>query len=420
MHYHIVGIGGIGVSALAQLLAHHGNTVTGSDAKETEVFPILKQAGIDAIFPQKAENIPADTECVIYSAAVPENNPERMEATKRGIPQFSYFEYLGKVSRDARTIAVTGTHGKTSTVALLSAGMVEAGADPSVVIGTRMPMFGGSNFRAGESNWLLVEACEYRGNFMAIEPEIVLLTNAELDHPDYYESLEHYLETFKKFVQKAKTIICHKGDENAEKILKGYEGKIVWVEKEVATSLDLFLPGEHNRSNGALCIALAQEIKLDEKSFREGMKAFRGAARRLEYLGIKNAVHIYDDYGHHPTEIRATIQSLREKYPQSTIGLVFEPHQFARTKVFFEDFLDCFDVADLVGMHPIYAARDTEEDKKAVSINDFIARNPNILRVDTQKAAEGFAEKLKDGDVLIFMGAGVIDSFAHTFMGANS
>jgi UDP-N-acetylmuramate--alanine ligase len=419
MHYHIVGIGGIGVSALAQLLVHQGHSVSGSDQKETKIFEALHTAGIKTMVPQCAANVPNNTDVLIFSAAVPQTNPEREEATRRDIAQVSYFEYLGKITHTKKTIAVTGTHGKTSTVALLSAGMIGANEQPTVVVGTRMKAFGNSNFLAGKNDWLVVEACEYKNNFGPLEPDIVVLTNAELDHPDYYKSLDQYLEHFAHFVRKAKTVICHADDENTEKILSNFEGEIIRVAAKAADGIKLALPGKHNRSNAALCLAVAQKLNFDENKFRKGMADFEGAARRLEYLGLKHGVHVYDDYGHHPTEIEATVQSLREKYPNSTIGLVFEPHQFARTKAFFNEFLECFKHADVVGMHPIFAARDTEVDKKAVSIDDFIEKKPSIAAVRTQADARQFSKQLKENDVLIFMGAGNIDAFAHEFMQAE-
>ena len=424
MKLYFVGIGGIGTSALAQLCVHRGDTVLGSNLGKTAIWPQLEQAGITLFEAHKSDQLPPDTDFLIYSEAVPEDNPERDKARELNIPEQSYFQYLGEVSKDYRTIAITGTHGKTTTSAMMAAGLIQAHFPATMIVGSKLKEFNGSNFYQspgsksaanGEPGLLLVEACEYRNNFQHLNPEVVVLTNLELDHVDYYRDEAHYIETFTNFCNKAKTVIYHADSPLIEQVLADFEGDKICVR----TSRDLSqqVPGQHNRDNAHLALAAAEEIVrtdhyLSLQAFTEGVQNYTGAWRRLEHLGNIQEIEIYDDYGHHPTEIKATLQALREKHPDSKIGLIFEPHQYSRTKEFFTEFTESFTHADFTALYPIYAARDTEADKKSISRKDF----NNVQLVDDLKSAQSFSEKLSPGDVLVFMGAGVIDQLAHQFV----
>ncbi len=417
MHIHFIGIGGIGISALAQFCHERGDQVSGSDLSETGILAKLKEQGIKVFVPQKTENIPEQCDLVVYSEAVSVDNPERVEAKNRGIREKSYFAYLGYVSRDFRTIAVCGTHGKTTTVGLLASGFQVAEFDATVFVGSKLREFESSNFHPGSNDWLLVEACEYRNNFQFLHPEIVILTNAELDHTDFYRDADHYRDTFADFCKDAKIVIYHEGDTDAEAVLKDFSGeKIVVKAGETQDFASLQISGAHNRANAALAFALAQYLELDLEKFKQGLESYRGAWRRQEFLGEINGVQVFDDYGHHPTEIRATLQAFRERFPDWKVGLIFEPHQFSRTRQFFSEFCEALSQADEVGIFPIYAARDTEKDKLAVSVQDLIDHISGAEKIETQKDAQNFVKNLEAGDVLLFMGAGVIDQFAKEFL----
>ena len=435
MNLYFSGIGGIGISALAQYCLTQGHTVTGSEISANPITEKLQSLGVVIHFEQKAENITnpeirntnpeSQIDLLIYTEAVPPTNPERQKADELGILQKSYFEYLGEVSKSKRTIAVAGTHGKTTTVGMISSGFLAADFDVTVFIGSTLPEFHNANFHAGTNEWLLVEACEYRNNFQFLEPEIVVLTNVEYDHPDAYESEEHYLQTMTDFCDKAKVVIHHP-DPISEKILQKFSGHRIPTPQHTTYDTPLSIPGQHNRENAALALTLAEYLQeslppsslFPLSSFQKGLSSFSGTGRRQEYLGIKNDLHIYDDYGHHPTEIRVTIQALREKYPKAQIGLIYEPHQYSRTRQFKDEFIEAFQSADFLGLYPIYEARDTEQDKASISRNDLLSPSQGELEgvIDTLQDVQNFCQKLAPGDVLIFMGAGKISQFAREFM----
>ena len=416
MNIHFIGIGGIGISALAQFCHKRGDTITGSEISETSILKNLRAQGIDIVIPQKLENIPKNCDLVIYTEAVSLDNPERREAKNRDIPVKSYFQYLGEISKDFNTIAVCGTHGKTTTVGLLSSGFQAAKFDATVFVGSKLREFKDSNFYRGTNDFLLLEACEYRNNFQFLRPEIVILTNAELDHTDYYLNQSHYRDIFTEFCSRAHTVIHHEDDLDAHMILQKFSGKRIAVPQNTPESITLEISGHHNRKNAALALTLSEELGLPAEDFKKGLKNYTGAWRRQEYLGEKNDIKIFDDYGHHPTEVAATLQAFREHFPGKRIGLIFEPHQFSRTKQFFDEFCEVLSQADETGIFPIYEARDSEEDKKSVSIKDLISNIPNSMPIKNHENINKFAKRLAPGDILIFMGAGDIDEFARKFM----
>ncbi len=440
MKIYFVGIGGIGISGLAQLCLSFGDEISGSNQGRTKMFDVLESKNIKVYDFHDEKFLEKDVDLLVYVQGVPENNPERKKAFDLKIPQKTYFEYLGELSHKFKTIAVAGTHGKTTTTGLIASGLIRSGIKFTALVGSTLKEFGDNNFYESDSNFeegslLLVEACEYRNNFEFLAPETVILTNVELDHIDFYKSESHYFETFESFCEKSKKVIFHDFDKNSEKVLKNFSGEKIKVHFENYNFEKLSLSGIHNRQNAGLALALGENIfkniknlsggNLDDflEKYNKGILEFGGAGRRQEFLGEviieDKKINVFDDYGHHPTEIEVTLQSFREKFPTQNIGLIFEPHQYSRTKEFFEDFLKSFESADFMGIFPIYEARDTEEDKKAISRKDFVAKNKNISLIDSQKDILSFVENLKSGDVLLFMGAGNISAFAHEFMKNN-
>lgn len=417
MKIHFVGIGGIGISGVAQFCKERGDIVSGSDITESEIFPALAKAGIEVSIPQKAENVPDDCDLVVYTEAVDENNPERVFAKEKGLREMSYFRFLGELSSEFQTIAVTGTHGKTTTVAMIAAGMKAASFDPIFFVGSTLSEFNGSNFHLGSNDWMICEACEYRNNFQYLKPEIVVLTNVEWDHPDSYPTEESYFEAFRSFVADAKLVIYHRGDEGAERALENFKGAKLSIPSQSPNSWEhiLQIKGQHNYDNATLALALAHKLELNLEQFKKGLGMFTGAGRRQEFLATVNGIHIYDDYGHHPTEIKVTLQGLREKYPEAKIGLIYEPHQFSRTKQFFPEFVEALRFADFCALFPIYEARDSEEDKK-FRVENFLTEEPSFVFVQTKEEALRFQKNLLEGDILLFMGAGKISSFARDFL----
>lgn len=460
MKLHFIGIGGIGISGLAQLCVSRGDVISGSNLGKTNVWPILES--LESPPPQREgvrggrqienhnpppsppyeggnflfdfhdeKHVPEDCDAVIYSEAIIFSGIKNVElewAKKNNIPTYSYFEYLGKISEEYRTIAVAGTHGKTTTTGLIASGLIEAGFDFTALVGSTLREFGGSNFKPpqsplsgeGKKEWLLVEACEYRENFQFLNPEVVILTNIEFDHADHFRDEGHYFGAFEDLISKAQTVIFHAEDGRAHRVLKNFIGEKVSVSE--VPDLSLQIPGEHNRQNAALGLGLVQILNEGSESentekFIKGMEQFSGAGRRQEFLGVKESVQIFDDYGHHPTEIRATIAAFREKFPGGKIALIFEPHQYSRTKMFFDAFVESLKLSNHTAIFPIYAARDTEEDKKNMS-HEILAQAVGAETVETVRDVKDFLKRHQP-DVLLFMGAGKISEFAREFMKAK-
>ncbi len=422
MHIHFIGIGGIGISGLAQYCLQTGNTISGSDISTSDLIDQLKKINIKINIPHDSSNIPLNCDLVIYTEAIAIDNPEKILAEKRNIPIMSYFQYLGQISKKYKTIAVIGTHGKTTTVGLLSAGFLNCGFDLTIFVGSKLAELNYNNFQLGTNTYLLVEACEYRNSFQWLHPEIVILTHGELDHIDYYHNQKHYTETLTNFCQNANTLIYHKDDYNSQQVAINFRGKKYAIPNSNPENYDLSklnIFGKHNQQNARLAFQCAKVLDLDQLEFFKGISKYKGAWRRQEFLGTKYGLEVFNDYGHHPTEIRVTIDSFREKFPHSKIGLIFEPHQYSRTKYFFEQFCISLKEADYVGLFPIYSARDTKKDKQSVNIKDFIDKYPKWLFIKNLNDAYVFSDLLKQGDILLFMGAGEIDDLARKFIIEN-
>ena len=408
---YFIGIGGIGMSALAQLLAHEGVAVSGSDRDASPVTAMLEKQGVAVAIPQHAENVPADADTVIYSDAVPATHPERVRAAELGIPQFSYFQMLGKVSEGKRTVAVAGTHGKTTTTGMLSKILIDAGASPTAIVGSLMKDFG-SNYAAGESDLLAVEACEYRDHLLELSPEVLVINNLEWDHTDFFPSLEVLQETFRKAIRRVPahgTIVTNPKDQNIAPLLEGALARVVDYTKEPAYKLAL--PGDFNQQNARAAAAAARIIlaDLDETTLSKSLESFQGTWRRFEYKGkTSNGADIFDDYAHHPTAVRETLKALRER-TNGKVFVAFHPHLYSRTRDLFEDFAAAFGGADKTFIAPIYAARETDDG--TVSSEKLAARirehGVDAVAADFDGIGRAFAEA-GPGDVVMTMGAGDI------------
>jgi UDP-N-acetylmuramate--alanine ligase len=370
---HFIGIGGIGMSALARLFKSRGLEVSGSDMSRSEITDTLEKEGIKIFLSQTAENISDDIECVIYTIAVKEDNLEFAEVKKRALlqekslPIFTYAEMLGKVSSGYYTIAISGTHGKTTTTAMTTKIFQDLNLKPSAIVGSLLSE-SKSNFVAGESNYFIVEACEYGRSFHNLSPKILVITNLEEDHLDYYADLAEIQGAFKEMVQKVPAdgfIICDPEDKNLKNVIDEAVGQIVNYKKYVKELPHLFVPGGHNRQNAAAALAvisvinnLEKEINLD--TAKESLKSFKGTWRRLEFKGETiNGALVYDDYAHHPSEIKSSLLALKEKYADKKILVIFQPHLYSRTKSFLNGFADVLrQFSDRVLVLPIYAARE--------------------------------------------------------------
>jgi UDP-N-acetylmuramate--alanine ligase len=431
MKIHFVGISGIGISALAKYYLYSGSLVSGSDlAYPNDVFSKKEIKKIKFYLGHKESNLKDDVDLVIYSLAVSKENPELKKANKLKIPIKSYPEALGDLTKKYFTIAISGTHGKSTTTAMISQILVKAGFDPLVFIGSKVSGFGKngdpSNFRYGKSNFLVIEADEYKEGFLNHHPNIIVITNIEEDHLDYYKNYTNILKAFKKFILNLKekegfkkTLIVNKKDKGIQKIIKSkkwlYDNNISFMfynTKKENLNIKLKVPGEHNKENALAAIKVAEVLNIDKKICLKALKEFSGIWRRLEFKGFLNGAKIYDDYGHHPTEIKATLKASRELLEKNKkLYLVFQPHQYDRTYRLFNKFLKAFDDADFAIILDIYDVKGREnknikEKISSLKLVQKINRKNVIYLPDFNSCIEFLREKLKKGDICVIMGAG--------------
>lgn len=421
------GIGGIGLSAYAALQHAAGVVVRGSDKSDSALVQDLRGQGIEVFLNQDGTHVTADVDLFVYSEAVPPDAPERKKAVELGIEQQSYFHALGVLSEPYDVIAICGTHGKSSTTAMAAKVFVDAGLDPTVVVGTKSPDLGGRNWRKGKSNLFIVEACEYRRSFHFLSPDTVALTTVDGDHFDAYGSLEEYRAAFVEFLGRlpeGRPIVFHGSDAACGAVVQasGHPG----VDVDASALPELGVAGEHMRQNARLVLGLAAQYGIAEDVARESLKGFSGTWRRMETKGTRaDGVTVIDDYAHHPAEIRASLQGIREAHPGRRIVCVFQPHTHDRTLKLYKDFLPVFKDANIVVMPNIYAAR-SESDGGQVDFAAFIAdvaKGSGIEVVDgggLPGTLEWLRKALKPGDVVITMGAGDVASLAPKIVGMSA
>ncbi len=453
---HMIGIKGAGMTALANLLSQQGVNITGSDIGE--VFftdDILKELNIKYVECFSPSNIPVSAEAIIYSTAYsPEKNDELAAAFEKDIPVLSYPEALGMLTREKLTLAVCGTHGKTTTSALLAETLKLCGADPSAIVGSRIASWGG-NALSGNGQHLVLEADEYQNKLAAYTPFAVILTSVDWDHPDFFPDQESYSRVFCEFVARipqhgvlvycgdsadvaaiAQAAVCRKisygslpgaefliYDYAPEKM--GFVGEADAIRQSFAVrrsgkELGVFrlkLAGMHNAQNAAAVLALCDFLKQDIERVREAFKEFSGTERRFEYIGERYGALVYDDYAHHPEEIRATLQAFRELYPERRLRVIFHPHTFTRTKALLTDFAQSFDAADEVMILPIYGSAREEQggvssEELVTLINRFFPGKAEYAPSATELASR-LEETIGHQDVIITLGAGNVWEIAH-------
>lgn len=408
----MIGIGGIGMSALAQLYAHEGHEVSGSDRDESPTTELLKSKGIRVYVGHKEANVPEDAGLVVYSDAVWDDNVERIRAKELGKKEVSYFDALGEVSKDKYTIAVSGTHGKTTTTALLTKILRDTGHKPTAIIGSLVTEFG-SNFVAGEGDLFIVEACEYKDHVLKLEPKMLVITNLEWDHTDWFETVGELQDTFREAVDRVLdegVIVANPNDPVTAPVLFNSRVPVVDFTKEEVPELQLI--GEFNKMNAraARAAARAYAPHTPVADIDKASSSFSGTWRRFEKKGVtQGGALVYDDYAHHPTAIRATISAAREAFPSKKITVVFHPHLYTRTRDLFHEFATELAKADSVIMVPIYPAR--EEPIPGIT-SDALAlliaeKNPNVVSLHTFDEVEVELRKnTSEEDLIITMGAG--------------
>ncbi|MBM3257948.1 MAG: UDP-N-acetylmuramate--L-alanine ligase [Candidatus Nealsonbacteria bacterium] len=425
---HFIGIGGIGVSALAQYYLSFGHKVSGSDLNSSEITKTLEKQGVKTfIGKHKDSNIKKQSlvNLVIYSPAVKPDNPELKKAKKLKIKCQSYPQALGELTKQYFTIAITGTHGKSTTTSMIGLILVKAGLDPTIIVGTKVKEFGNSNYRNGKGKYLVIEACEHEESFLEYWPDIAVITNIEADHLDYYKNFKNVVKGFRKFlhhIDENGYLAANKDDKNLAKLKYSdlpFKTKHYSLKQAEAEKLRKILkvPGQHNVSNALASLTVARILGISDRISFQALSEYKGCWRRFEIK--KTAINgkcltIVSDYGHHPTEIRATLKAAREKFLKSRIWCVFQPHQYQRTYYLSKDFVRVFRSSpiDKIIITDIFdvAGREEKSIKKRVSSEKLAetAKRGNVVYVPKEKLLGFVRANVKDIDVLVVMGAGDI------------
>lgn len=427
-HIHFIGIGGIGVSALARLYRARGFVVSGSDVARSEVTDALRREDMRVhIGRQTGKHIPSATEAIVYSAAVRPDNPELREARRRGCATKTYAQALGELGQEFKTIAIAGAHGKSTVTALAALILIRGKRDPTVIVGTVIREFGGKNFRRGRSRWLVIEADEYRASFLNYAPHIAVVTNIDREHLDFYKSIAKIEGAFLDFLTRIRpggTAILNRDDPRLRRIgahLARARGdvNIVWysLRDPAARKVKsvIRIPGRHNVSNALAARAVGRLLGVPDQKILSAIGAYRGAWRRFQYLGRVNEAVLIADYAHHPTEIRATLEATRERFPRGRIWCVFQPHHYERIQALFQEFIRAFDACDALILLDIYEVAGRERSRKSDAVSSAALASavnrrgaPALYLPDPRRLKPFLRQALGRGDVLLMMGAGDI------------
>jgi len=453
---HFVGIGGIGMSGLARYFLAHKWRVSGSDASISVMTQELIKDGVEVKIGHNKGNIPASTCLVVYNRAIPFSNPELVAAekaarTNKNIVIMPYAKVLGRITEGYQTIAITGSHGKSTTTALAGLMLMQAGLDPTILIGTKPVDLGGKNIRMGNGPYLVLEADDFGGAFMEYSPSIAIVTNIDREHLDFYgnfSGLKRAFLTFLKNTRPGGTLILNRDDAtlyslkaSVARIAKKGQLKVVWFSTQgVSASANvrkikkvITIPGAHNISNAMAIVQLGKALKIPEEKILGALGSYKGAWRRMELKGKlqmpKTTSHaalrvpIYDDYAHHPTEIKATLAAFREKFPRSPLFCIFQPHQAKRLNLLFKDFVGAFDGADIVFILPLYKVLGRDEkfphdsaalvrvmQKRSPGKLIFYLEHPKNIRQAVEAILQNMRpqKRFSQSPVLVMMGAGDI------------
>lgn len=426
MHIHFIGIGGIGTSALAKYHLAQGHTVSGSDLASSEITEELQRQGVNiSIGKHTKRNVPEETRRVVATASVKKTNGEYREAARRGFLVQDYPEALGELTKQYKTITVSGAHGKSTTTALTALVLEEGYCDPTVIIGTKLKEFGDSNFRRGHGRYLVLEADEWNKSFLRYSPYIAAITNIDAEHLDTYKTVEGVERTFAEYLERVSPegkIVANRNDPRTERVAKKFGKRVVWyslIQKEARVIRGLLkIPGEHNVLNALAALTIGRILGIHEPLILQALSRYRGAWRRFEWKGMVRGAYLYSDYGHHPREIQATLAAARAKFPYRRVWCVYQPHQYQRLSYLWNDFISAFDLADRVCLLPVYdvAGRETKRAKAAVNSaklsDELRMRGKHVSYTDSfDSAREIIHDEVRPGDVVLMMGAGNIYSF---------
>ena len=442
---HFIGIGGISMSGLAKILLTNHFSVTGSDSSYSPIIEDLIRCGAHIMISQKSSNINENIDLVVYTAAIHEDNPEYIAAKKLGIPMMTRAEFLGRLMTNYKTpIAVSGTHGKTTTTSMISQVLINTNLDPTISVGGILKIIDG-NIKVGNSDIFVTEACEYTNSFLQFKPKIGIILNIEEDHLDFFKDIDDIRKSFLEFADNLPlkkdggTLIINSEIDSLDSFIYSldcniikyglngdyeYSAKNITFDEFARPSYDLYIKGEyieriglgvtgmHNVSNSLPCIALCNMLGISISDIKKNLLSFTGTDRRFEYKGKVNDAVVIDDYAHHPTEIIASLKTAN-RYPHKDIWCIFQPHTYTRTKSFFDEFVDALSLADHIILPDIYPAREVDTlGMHSSSLKDaLIKKGKDAYYFDSFAKIENFIKKnIKKNDLVITMGAGnVVD-----------
>lgn len=438
---HCIGIGGVGLSAIAEILMSRGYNVSGSDMKESDTTSRLAQKGARIFLGHRAENVD-NADLVVYSAAVGKDNPEIVRAIERGVPAVTRAQILGVLmSEYENSIAISGTHGKTTTTSMVSLILNRAQLEPTILVGGNLSEIGG-NVKVGNSGYFITEACEYMDSFLSLKPKIEVILNIDSDHLDYFKDIEHIVSSFDKFaglVPDDGIIIAYDANPFVNKVISNHSNVITFGfnercdysvsdiafdengmpsfnvnhNGEILEHIQLCVPGEHNILNSLAAFACSHTLGVDAEIIKETLEQYKGTQRRFDIVGTTaEGIKIVDDYAHHPTEIKATL-SASQNVPHNTLWCIFQPHTYTRTMALFDDFADAFEKTDKLILAEIYAAREKNiyrisSEQLAERIKELHPEKDVLFISDFDKIALYIKRNAKAGDMVITMGAGDI------------
>ncbi|MFQ5422471.1 MAG: UDP-N-acetylmuramate--L-alanine ligase [Phycisphaerae bacterium] len=437
---HLIGAGGCGMSGLAGVLLRCGAIVSGSDRVDQPSLRRLEELGATVRIGQAPINVPSDCDLVVYSAAIGENNPELLAAGRRGVERVKYAEMLGRVMRLRTGIAVAGTHGKSTTTAMLAFILRHAKMDPTFVVGAEVKQLGGGA-GVGDGPHFVAEACEYDRSFLSLRPQSAAILNIEEDHLDCFSGLDAIIEAFKAFssLVSADGLIVANGEDRAVAAAAedvpaavetfGCTQRATWRASNMRRTRGCYafdvlyggrpfahmcldnLPGRHQVTNALAATALAHRAGVETKAIADALRLFRGAERRLTTRGEVGGVLLLDDYGHHPTEVQVTIRAVREHHPDRRLWIVFQPHQHSRTRFLLSDFARSFGLADHLLVPDIYFVRDSAEECDAICSSDLVERvgangGDALYLPSHEQIVEHIVTHVRTGDIVMTMGAG--------------
>ncbi len=445
---HFIGIGGTSMSGIAEIVLNMGFSVTGSDMTLSSTTDKLKKSGITIYEGHNAKNVDGAA-LVVYSAAIKHDNPEYVRAKELNIPLLERADFLGEITKlYNKTISICGTHGKTTTTSMISVIFYEAKLDPTVQVGANIRQLDNKNYRIGNSPYFILESCEYVRSFLKFHPHTVTLLNIEEDHLDYYKDLNDIKSAFRDFVSLVPDdgyVIVNSDNENCMDVINQSKGKIITIGIQnknadfVADNIkfddtsfysfdvhfnnqtypiSLSVPGYHNVYNALCAIATSISHGIEMPIIQKALKDFTGASRRFEYVGTVNGAKIFDDYGHHPTEIKATLEAA-SKMKYNKLWTVFQPHTYSRTKALFNQFVDAFKLTDNLILTDIYAAREKfDESINSKMLADEINKKyGNCIYFQTlEEAKEYLLKNISENDIVLTIGAGTVTKIGYMML----